>query len=340
LPERQHHTYEPWANPSERPQEARVPGDLWALMKQIDELGGEWSFNLFVPRTVNFHLAPAALDFYEPLGDFERVGLEALLLQRARRAGLPLAETGSVVVDYAAYPSIFNPVDDFLPLPSPGERTIGRHTASVRGIVDGDTLVVAHAWSDWTPDGTAKMTRTFFEENARGGQVSRPWNRGPLGSTVESLLETADPQEFQELWRAPRKRMSQTKVVPTEGRIRLSSFESWSLQSETPAEVLTLEINDRIRAGIAILTHDHEESSISDLFIWPPYRRRKLGTLLEQFAANRTIVYGNKRLVAYIWEADAVRGKERAIGFLGSVGYEIAESQGTEYVVRAVRGIS
>ncbi len=266
-----------------------MPFDVWALTKQIDELGGEWTYNLFLPRTTNFHFASQPVDFYEQLADFDHIGVAALMMDRARRSGLPELEIGSLLVDFAAYSSVFNPVDGFIPTPSSTERFIGRHTASVLRVIDSETVVVAHAWSGWTPDHTAKMTRSFFDEYGTGAQLSRPWNRGPLGNTAETLLQTSDPQEFLRLWRTPRKSFSEFKTLP-EGRVKFSCFETWSLQSEAPAEVLTLELREGVRVGVGIIVHELGESSIGDLFIWPPYRRRGFGMALEGFAAERASV--------------------------------------------------
>lgn len=335
----QHHTVEPWAPAPTVPATLVAPGDLWALNKQIDELGGEWSFNAFTPRTTNFHLSRLPIQFYEPLGDFDRVGLEALNSSRARQFGLPEDEIGGLVVDFQAFPSLFNPVDGFIPMPGTEERNIGRHTAQILGPIDQDTLLVRHAWSGWTANGTAKMTREFFDEYAMGVMLTRRWDRGPLAETVSELFKTSNQGDFKKMWRKDREPMFvRDGDSPWRSR-RLSAYCTWSLDLEIPAEVLTVTNHAGVRIGVAVILHDRGETLVSDLFVWPPYRRKGIGGLLEGFAEERAFAAGNSSLVAFIWEADAVKGLLRATRFLEARGYEIADSVNTDYVARASREI-
>ena len=334
-----HHTYKPWDSAPRSPVPILVPGDLWALGKQIDELGGDWTFNLIPPRTGNFHLKKLPVEFYEPLGSFDRLSLEALLYSRALSFGVDEYDVGTIIMDFVAYPSLFNPIDGFVATPSENEQSIGRHAAKVIGVSDEETLIVRHAWSGWTPDHTAKMSRTFFEKYACGSLLARRWDRGPTATSVRSLLETASREEFQRLWSQKRRAPAISGVQTTFGRMQLTAYETWSLSEELPAEVLTLTDYSGARVGVAILVHDEETTSFVDLFIWPPYRRSGLGASLEFFAEERAVANGNQELLAYIWEADSVFGFDRASSFLESLQFEVEASSGTEFVATGTRTI-
>jgi GNAT superfamily N-acetyltransferase len=312
---------------------------MWALSKQIDELGGEWSFNLFPSRTSNFNFKDLPVEFYEPLGSFDRLILEALVYSRALDFGVDEYDAGALIVDYTAYPSLFNPIDGWIAMPSGNEQSIGRHVANVIAIADKDTLVVQHAWSGWTPDCTAKMSREFFDYHANGSLLMRRWDRGPTAETAKRLFETVNQDEFQNLWSQARAAPVILQIQTAFGLMNLTSYETWSLNNELPAEVLTLTNQNGVRIGVAILVHDDEITSIVDLFIWPPFRRRKLGSSLESFAEERAEVRGNLRIMAYVWEADSVTGFDRARSFLESCRFDVETSSGTEFVATAERVI-
>ena len=233
-----------------------------------------------------------------------------------------------------------DPVDGLIPMPSADETSIGRHSARIVGLRDADTLVVLHAWSGWTPDQTAGLTREYFNTHARGSILNRPWNRGPLASTARRILESDDSSEIGELWRIPRVQAFEFKDMVPGRRVKLSRFVTWSLQDELPAEVLTLDVGKRIRAGVAVLVHDEGRTAVVDLFIWPPYRRQGLGTCLERFAEERAQAHGARELLGYVWEADSIRGLDRAERFLAKSGYQLERATGSEYVVLGRRDLA
>ena len=317
--------------------------DIWPLTKQIDELGGEWSFPIFIPRTANFHLIREPISFYEPIESFDRLGLEALLIQKAYAFDLGSA-IGSAGVSLTVFPSIFDAVDGVLPLPEQDEPPIGQHYMGVVGVKDRDTLVIRNSWLGWTSDGLGYMSREYFEHHAAEGLVLRRWDYGPSEDTAEPLLSTTDQDEFKRQWRRRRKFGSSSSGAPNP-RVKRKWYGCWSLEAEAPAEVLLVEFDKRIRVGVAVITHYQSDegpsiSALSDLFIWPNYRRVGYGLLLECFAAERSVVAGSSRMAIHVWNADTVKGKDRAIGFLRAAGYsEIEESSETQYVLYAERSI-
>lgn len=313
-----------------------MPGDAWAFSKQIDELGGEWGYGLFVTRALNFHTALVLpVEFYEPTQDFERAALDAHLIGKARNDQLQEEEIGNLNVVYEVFPSVFDPIDGRIPLPDQTERSIGRHSARVLDGAD-EGLLIAYGWSGWTPTNTALLTREYCERYLRGGLLSRRWDRGPLAHTARDLFASDDPAEFRALWRTPGNRGFEFRNLPND-RVKLLWFETWGLQTEEPADVLVLEVGRHIRAGVAIVIHGSPTSSITDLFVWPPYRRKGYGTILEGLAAERARERGNHDLEIYLWEPDAIRGNYRARAFITRNGYEVVDSSDTEFVARGIR---
>jgi hypothetical protein len=68
----------PW-----QPLERLTFGNMWQVAKQIDELGGEWTYRVFVHRAANFNLVSLPITFYEPIESFDKLELELVLIQKA-----------------------------------------------------------------------------------------------------------------------------------------------------------------------------------------------------------------------------------------------------------------
>lgn len=317
----QRYTYLPWDPPPLRPARLRGDSDLWALTKQIDELGGEWTFADFVERTANFHHQGRRINFYEHTGGWDDLAREAFLTRRAREYGLMPPESGSVRLAFKAFPSLFNPVSGKVPMPTSDEQCIGEHSAVVLG-ASSDELLIQHAWTGWTPTRTAIMSREYAENYATAGIVSRPWNRGPADGTVLRLYATDDGAEFRQLWRLHAS-ASQQRVNFNGYRLRLDWYPTWSTQALSDAAVLCLTAPPDVRVAVAVLILAGDLVQVSDLFVWPPYRRSGLGSLLEGHALERAQAFGCREAEIYLWAADSVFGEERARKFIASRGYEI-----------------
>lgn len=323
--------------PTEPPSNA----DLWVLTKQIDELGGEWSFPIFTHRAVNFLIGWREPIFYEPISGFERLGLEALLKGKAV-AYCPARIRGDVGVSIKVFPSIFGSDDGLIPVPGDSESPIGEHFMAVLGVKDIDTLIIRNSWSGWRRQagGVGYLTRQYFEEYGTEAMLARPWEYGPDFDTVEALLRCEDKDTFNRLWR--RKRRYGTRSVPGNPDLSLSWYGCWSLDLECSAEILMLKVGRRISAGVAILIHRSGESlsELSDIFVWPSYRRQGYGRLLDEFAAERARKAKSVKLGIYLWNSDAVKGKDRAVSFMRSANYtEIEESSGSQLVAYGRREI-
>lgn len=310
---------DPWAPPPLLPRHRLGSGNaLWALGKQIDELGGEWTYNVFVPRTINFHQPAAPPLFYEPFGSFERLALEAYLVECAYEVCRP-GEEGTLALAIEVFPSFFSTTDGVVVPPEPGETSIGRHTVSVIA-VRGDTIYFQHAWSRWGANGMGTLSRSYFERYTRECWLFRRSDRGPLASTAERLLESDEPRHFPRLWRSPRRIEAVGNLRPG---LTATWYECWSLQDESPAWVLTLRLGG-VRVGISVIHYPIAElAQITDLFVWPPYRRQGYGSAMERIIRKRSRQLRCERLEAYVWDADVVKYPERPEKFLLSRGYGV-----------------
>lgn len=316
-------TLYPWDDPPMEPLPLRYPRDIWAASKQIDGLGGEWTYQIFTYRAINFHNPSVPPLWAEPLSSFDALWQEVWFKGWAMTGGVPSPEIGSAVAAFSVFRSVFDAPSDEWPMPETDEPTIGKHTIPVIGIVDQDTLLFQHGWSDWPRNhAPGKITREYIDRFAVELWANRPAGHGPRQSTVESLARAAGQSEFAQLWRQSGRRG--TEDLPG-ADLQLRWWESYSLEENSPGEVLCLVTTRRIRVAVAMVVYAPTEATVIDLFVWPGYRRHGYGSLLESIIADRAQLRGINHLNIIVLDADVVRSSVRASRFLTSRGYEFIE---------------
>lgn len=322
---------DPCAPAPNKPLRISSPHDFWSLAKQIDGLGGEWTFDIFVARATNFHLSSHAVEMYEPIDTFDRLGLEALLQHHFTTRGLLVPEQGGLTVSFHAFSSIFSTKDGEIPIPSVSDRYVGRHSVRVVGLRDNNTLMFHHGWSGWAQgDGIGYLTREYFDRFAIGAMVSRPFDRGPLADTADDLLSgRIGDKEWLRAWRTPR---PHGVIVVDESGHRLEWAQTWSLVYECALEVLSVTLHrggKRLRVAVGIMSYERDPTcaTLTDLFVWPTYRRQGHATRLLNFAIDRATQLGVTQLGVCIWDADCAKGGKEALSFLRQSRCKIAKAQ-------------
>lgn len=329
----------PWGEPPLYPYRwFRSGRDQWAAIKQVDGLGGEWTFDVFAMRIHNFHVPQIPPVFYELLGDCERLALELAIEVRAEQHGVHQDSLGGRNVSLELFPSVFESQDGHVQLPESSETPVGRHSVQIIGLLDDETFVFRHGWRGWARgDGVGFLPFEYVRRFGTSILTWRRWDRGPrsLEEALE-ILETAEGSDLHRLWSAPRPR-GFTKERG--GPYALHWHQTWSLASECPAEVLTLRIPDRqnrpIRAGTAMLLHEDKITSATDLFIWPPYRRRGYGRALVEFAQHRAAAAGAEQLDICVWDADTAVGDPTALRIIREHRINATLSEGSQLVATA-----
>jgi GNAT superfamily N-acetyltransferase len=208
----------------------------------------------------------------------------------------------------------------------------------VLGIKDENTLIICNSWSGWKDDPIGYLSREYFDRYGQEGSISRIWNRGPTAATAEALLRGDNAIEFRKFWRSGRRWGVNTNVGGRKD-LRFKWYECWSLQEEVPAEFLVLELNGHIRVAAAVLVHHSNVSDLSELFVWPNYRHRGYGSLLEELAEDRSRQAGAQEIGIYVWNADVMHGSDRAEGFLASRGYAMEQFEQCQAVMYGKRKI-
>jgi GNAT superfamily N-acetyltransferase len=334
-------TLDPYGTAPLYPQPLLGPRDGYAAIKQIDGLGGEWSFDIFRYRALNFHEAALQPALYIPASSFDRMGLEAIARRNAEAYGATELELGHMSATFDVFPSFFDSKDGRVAMPSFRESPVGYHTVKIVGVEDKNTLIFQHGWSGWAKgDGIGYISRKYLDKYGRGLWAARRWNTGPMADSVQRILEGAPDTLI--LWRQDRPH-GQQRARRADSWLRWRK--TWDLESEQDAEVLTLEIDRRsappVRVAVAIMVNykNSKTSSLSDLFVWPPYRRHGFGRELEAFARRRAKAAGSIGFEAYVWDADSVKPHPPAITFLQSLHYSVEQFTDNQFRALGSRAV-
>jgi GNAT superfamily N-acetyltransferase len=326
----------PWDDPPMHPQQLRHPRDIWAAAKQIDGLGGEWTYQVFNHRALNFHLSTIPPFWAESLSGFDYLMQEMLLIGHAMNGHVPRQNIGSATAAFEVFPSVFSATSDEWPMPEEDEQSIGRHTVSILGIVDKDTLLFQHRWSSWPKDyASGRLTREYIDNYGTELWVNRPVSFGPRASTVDALAEAVGTPEFAKIWASWGRR----GVEDIEQGLQLRWWESYSLEQDCPGEVVCLVAQKRIRVAVAMVIYGPAEATIIDLFVWPGYRRLGYARLLEASVADRARRRGVSKLNLMVLDADIVKGRTAAVGLLESCGYDLTEYANQQVQISGVRAL-
>jgi GNAT superfamily N-acetyltransferase len=272
----------------------------------------------------------------DPLASFDRVREELWFRVWAIESGVSPADVMSVSVAMEVFRSVFSAQDNDLPLPEPDEPPIGRHVVNVFAADGDDHLLFRHGWSNWPADfAVGRLSREYFDRYATEVWSTRRCDRGPRAATIETMTASPGTDKFRDLWLTGGRRGTETL---DKGRL-LAWWETYSLQDQADAEVVALVRRNgvRVREAVALVEYAGREAIIADLFVWPPFRRQGLGTLLERHVAQRARQRGAESLRCVVYDADTVHANTVQIAFLRSRTYEISEYPDRQVRIEASR---
>lgn len=293
----------PWDPIPTEPRGELGPSESWAAAKQIDGIPGEWTYPLWVSRAFRFHVPLRS--HYERLRDYDAVVETIAIASIVEEANL---WPPSIRTVFAVYESCLDTEDGVLTLPEPDERFLGHHDVQIIGWNQAsDDLVFGNSWgAKWGDQNTGVMSRSYYEAH-----VKESWLRmvGNQGLRVPEGFEFFDPAlKRQELVRAWKRGPLQGRVVLSGGRI-IAWFSVKSLRTVGQTYVGELRDSRHVKLGwcnvLIGAAGGHIDALITDLYVWPQYRRQGVGRALYEWAL-RTAEDGNAgALRVMVHEADA-----------------------------------
>lgn len=274
----------------------------WAAAKQIDGIPGEWTYPLWVSRAVRFHVAERT--HYERLRDYDAVVETVTIANIVEGANLRPPSLRTVL---AVYEGCLDADDGVLAVPEPDERFLGHHEVQILGWVNGGKeLVFGNSWgADWGDGNTGRLSRAYYEAHAKESWVRTMGNQG---LRVPDGFEWFDPLlKRQALVRA-------WKRGPLQGRVVLGAgwtidwFAVNSLRTVGQTYVGCLRDNRRVKLGwcnVSIgASGSHTTALITDIYVWPHYRRQGVGRALYDWALAAAQEANAATLQVSVHEAD------------------------------------
>jgi GNAT superfamily N-acetyltransferase len=302
--------------------------------KQIDGLPRvNGSYLLMGQRTARFmYRMVTRQQYYESTSDAAEVKRQFLRAAQMHRLRVARA-ADHILISVEAFQSWYDAPRGAIALPGVGDASIGHHCVYLSGYEDhGNRFRFANSWGQrWGNRGYGTLSYEYLTRYLQEAFVLRIARYGPAAWNFSKPEAGVDPDEFRRRMRleAPRQRI----------RRRRSKGENWVIEvfetasPTTGYPVLCVEIQNGfgLKLGWAFFRQNpigHTRIlEITELFVWPTFRRMGIGRMLDEIAIEYAEAYGCGEIHLMMNEADAVLNppdspRTRARSFGGTLGYE------------------
>ena len=171
----------------------------------------------------------------------------------------------------------------------------------------GEVVVFRNSWgAGWGDRGYGRMDRQYLDAYMYDAWLNRNARFGLTRHTYDKYHAATTP--------AQRRAVLLQDNPRWRGRIRYAGmnyqliiYETLSINDERPAEIIELRNRHGVRVGWCETFYGTGRCGIiKELFVWPPYRRRGYGTIIEAAAVIRAQEWRADELVLWIHEPDAL----------------------------------
>jgi GNAT superfamily N-acetyltransferase len=261
-----------------------MPGrQLWLAGKALDELPGEWTYNVWVLRAQRFHFQVLPI-YYEPFysSDLLPHGLAfAAVINHAFDAPRCI-----VNVAFEAHESIFDAPDGRIELPEEDERFVGSHSVHMTGWNSEDsTFSFQNSWGpEWGKAGRGQVSSAYLERYGWDAWLSWNGKFHPAWSSIEWILGELS-QRDRKVDTDSIKRAWITKGPVGTERISRHGSElvmRWRLQgsltARTDTSVVEAWVDNRLVGWCMAAQGTNGDDGkrvlfVFEFFVWPTYRR-------------------------------------------------------------------
>jgi GNAT superfamily N-acetyltransferase len=296
--------------------------EIFALQKEIDGAPTVYgSFPLAGLRVSTFLQQWQRQLFYEPLDSYDRI-LSVVQINNALRDGFaPVWCLSPIMVAFHVFESIFTAPQGRVSLPEPGEVASGAHAVTLTsGWEDsGETLEFDNWWGrGWGHNGRGFVSRAYLDRYLEEAWLQRDASVGPTAFKYHRLQNASSARDLVRAWMLPNPRWQWRFRHAGHGH-QLVVYETLSMVDQCVVQVFEVRTGFGIRVGWGYLYHRGWERTavIKELFVWPSFRRRGYGTLLESIASANARDWGAERLHILFHAMDAqitVRAAGRLFG--------------------------
>jgi GNAT superfamily N-acetyltransferase len=294
----------------------------YALAKEIDGAPTvDGTFPLAGLRVSTFLEQRQRQLFYEPLDSYDRILSVLQLNNRLREGYAPVWSLSQIMVSFHMFESIYSAPQGRVPLPSPGEAARGAHAVTLtQGWENsGEVLEFFNSWGNgWGHRGRGYLSRAYLDRYMVEAWLMRDASIGPTAFNYHRLQKASSARDLVRAWMLANPRWRRRLRHAGHGH-QLVVYEMLSVVEERPVQVIEIRTGFGIRVGWAHLYHLGRERTavLKELFVWPSFRRRGYGTLLESVASANARDWGAERLQILFHGMDAqitVRAAGRLFG--------------------------
>lgn len=248
--------------------------------------------------------------FYEPLNNSKQI-FEVLRFNDLLRQGpVPEWSLPHITVAFEAFNSIFTAPGGRVPQPKPHEAKRGEHSVILTGGWEdaGDWLQFRNSWGPgWGDEGFGYLSQDYLDHHLVDAWLTRDASVGLSRLTYRRLVDARSDTERATIWLLPNPRWRRQSHRGSHG-YQLVVYETLSTAEGCPVQVIEVRTGFGIRVGWAHLFHlggNSRTSLLKELYVWPPFRRRGYGTILESVATENARAWGSRRLQVLLHEMDA-----------------------------------
>lgn len=268
--------------------------------------------------------------YYESIADPSELGRQVALNEKRRWAGIPFYSLDSHLVAVEWFESSYQAANGDISLPERGEKSIGLHCIAIEGYDPAtETFRFWNSWgAAWGDRGYGEISLDYMRRYYHEAFVMRRARWGPASAKSDRMEKAKDdPKELRRIWTIenPRFRF----LVRGRGRsIEVTQYDTISPTFDSPVACIELKTGFGLRIGWMFIRHSigsSKYSEITELYIWPVYRRMGLGKWLESAAVQEARNHGSSEIRLLMNEAEGVIGPPRAAArkFATACGYAI-----------------
>jgi GNAT superfamily N-acetyltransferase len=266
--------------------------------------------------------------YYESIDDPAEVARQLILNEKLRWSGVlyTMRDCHQMVVEW--FESSYNAPGGIIQIPSPGEKSIGFHAITVEGYdPEAETFNFWNSWgSGWGDRGYGKISLDFVRRYHNETFVVRHARWGPSPAKLDQMEKAQEnSKEIRRLWIIENPRFGYT--VRGKGRNpKVTYYYTISPTTGVPVTCIELKTGFGLRMAWLFLRHSSDAiqySEITELYVWPLYRRMRLGTELEHAAVEEARIQGSSQIRLLMNDADHIIGPPRAAAreFAKACGY-------------------
>ena len=238
----------------------------------------------------------------------------------------PLLQQVMIVVD--CFESWYDAPGGTIQLPKSTDHPIGRHCVLLTGYEDnGETLSFVNSWGrSWGKNGFGTLRMEYLEGHLYEAFVVHRARYGPSPRKLFGPDDTIEDVRRRFSLENPRER---THLRAGNGETWvIELFETMSTVTDEPAFGIEVSNGFGLRMGWLFLkvrtSLPRVHAEITELFVWPTFRRMGIGKLLEDTAIHIAGMWEASEIRLMLNEADSIAGlpQATALAFGRELGYE------------------